>query len=396
MIVHDFYLVMPPTRITFSDRSFPLDVTEETLTMALQALVVSNNILQVQVPGFLQETIANIIAFIPAIIGAVIILLIGWILGRIFGGVTTRVLESIGLSDHTQRTPLGSETGPDGGLASAIGTLVSYIVYFYAALAAADVLGIAILSESLSEIGSFLPVIFSAAIILVIGFIIGRKLGEIVANIVSGFGLNTYIRDTPLEGVTTSAGGMGNATGKLVEYAVYFFTLLTAADTLGITALSQLLNDFAAFVPALIGGLLVLVVGVFVADALEDIVASVDASRLTTLAGLGVKLFVYYITITIALDTIGFSTAVLTTLFTAAVTALFGALGVALALAVAIGVGWGSKDYVAENIDDWMASARRRVSGLDEESPTRSNSGLGEDPHTRSRDDFDSSDPTDD
>lgn len=91
--------------------------------------------------------------------------------------------KKIGLSEHTRRTPLGSETDPDGGIAGAIGTLVSYIVYFYAALAAADVLGIAILSESLSEIGAFLPVIFSAAIILVIGFIIGRKLGEIIAGL---------------------------------------------------------------------------------------------------------------------------------------------------------------------------------------------------------------------
>ncbi|MFC6764705.1 mechanosensitive ion channel family protein [Natrinema soli] len=352
--------------------------------MSSQTVPSGHTILQAQVPGFLEETIANIIAFIPAIFGAVIILLIGWILGRIIGGVTTRILEGIGLSEHTRGTPLESDTDTDGGIASAIGTLVAYIVYFYAALAAADVLEIEILSESLSEIGAFLPVIFSAAVILVIGFIIGQRLGDIVAGIVRGFGLRTHIRGTPLEDVATSVGGIGTATGKLVEYAVYFFTLLTAADALGITALSQLLNDFAAFVPALIGGLLVLVIGVFVADALEDIVANVDATRLTTLAGLGVKLFVYYITITIALDTIGFSTTVLTTLFTAAVAAFFGALGVALALAVAIGVGWGSKDYVAENIEDWMASARRSVSGLGEES------------HTRSTDDFDSSNPTDD
>lgn len=74
----------------------------------------------------------------------------------------------------------------------------------------------------------------------------------------------------------------------------------------------------------------------------------------------------------------------MTTFFMAVVTAVFGALGVVLALAIAIGVGWGSNDYVAENIDDWMASARRSVSGFGEES------------HTRSRDDFESSDPTDD
>lgn len=337
-------------------------------SMTTPPALISRTALQVQVPNFLQDTVANIIGFIPAVIGAIVILLIGWILGRVLGGVVTRILEKIGLSNYTRGTPLESDTG----VASSIGTLIAYIVYFYAFLAAADVLGIAILSQLLSDIGAFLPIIFSAVIILVIGFVIGRNLGDIIANIVSGFGLDGYARGTPLEGVTTSTGGVGNAVGKLVEYVVYFLALLAAADTLGIPALSQLLNEFAAFAPALIGGLLVLVVGVFVADLLEGIVASTDASRLTTLVGLAVKLFVYYITITIALDTVGFDTDVLTTLFTTVVTAFFGALGVALALAVGIGVGWGSKDYVAANIDDWMSSARSSASDVAEDSETGS------------------------
>ncbi len=353
---------------------------EDMIPLPTPIAFVSRTVLQIQVPDYLQDTVADIVGFIPAIVGALLILLIGWILGRILGGIVTRVLEGIGLSSYTRNTPVDR----DGGIASAIGTLIAYIVYFYAALAAADVLGISMLSELFSEIGAFLPLIFSAAIVLVIGFIIGRTVGDLVAQIVDGFGFSTYARGTPLENITRSAGGIGNAIGSLVEYFIYFLTALAVADIVQIPALSELLNDFAAFIPALIGGILVLIVGVFLADRLEEIVANTDRSRLTSLAGLGVKLFVYYITITIALDTVGFATGVLTTFFTAAVTAFFGALGVALALGIGIGVGWGSKDYVAENIDRWVANARGSVSELNNE------------PDTGPNDEFDSSGPTDD
>lgn len=318
-----------------------------------------------QSPQVLQDTIASILAFVPVLISAIIVLIIGWVVGRILGGVVTRVLEGIGFSSYTRGTPLESD---NGGIASALGTLVAYVVYFYAVLAAADILGIGILSQLLRDIGTFLPVILSAVVILVIGFVIGRIVGDIVAGIVGGFAPDSYVRGTPLEDPVSSVGGIGNVVGKVIEYYIYFFALLAAADVLQIPALSQVLNTFAGFIPTLIGALVVLVVGIYVADMVGDIVADTDTGRATDLAGLGVKLFIYYITITIALNTMGFSTAVLTTLFTAAVTAFFGALGLALAIAIGIALGWGSKDYVAENIDGWMSRAKSSASDMGDDS----------------------------
>jgi hypothetical protein len=323
------------------------------------------------VPSFLQDAVASILAFVPVILSTVIILIIGWIVGRILGGVVTRVVDGIGLSGYTQGTPLESD---NGGIAGALGKLVKYIVYFYTILAAADALGIGILSQLLRDIGTFLPVILSAAVVLVIGFVIGRVVGDIVSGVVSGFGLNSFVRGTPLGDPVTSAGGVGNIVGKIIEYYVYFFALLTAADILQIPALSQVLNTFASYIPTLVGALVILVVGIYVADLVGDIVANTDTSRATDFAGLGVRLLVYYITVTIALDTMGFGTQVLTTLFTAAITAFFGALGLALAIALGIGLGWGSKDFVAENIDDWFGRARDSASEVTEDDGSGSGS----------------------
>jgi uncharacterized membrane protein YgcG len=98
----------------------------------------------------------------------------------------------------------------------------------------------------------------------------------------------------------------------------------------------------------------VLLVGIWVAERVGRIVSESDEGRATSLAGVAVKVFIYYLTITIVLDTVGVATGLLTNTFTAFVVAFFSAP----ALALAIAVGLGGQDPGAENIDDWADSAR--------------------------------------
>lgn len=147
-----------------------------------------------------------------------------------------------------------------------------------------------------------------------------------------------------------------------MTYYIYLLTLLAVADILAVDALSAFLTTFADYVPALAGGLLVLLVGIWVAERVGSLVAESDEGRAAALTGLGVKVLIYYITVTIALGTIGFETTVLTNLFTAFVAAFFGALALALAIGIGVAVGLGGQDFVAENIDDWAGSASGLVS----------------------------------
>lgn len=235
-------------------------------------------------------------------------------------------------------------------------------MYFVTLLAAANVLGIAVLSQLLSDLGAYLPVILGAIIILVIGFIVGRVIGDLVAGFISGFGLGRFLQETPLERFVDEEGEFGRIVGKIVAYYVYFVTLLAAADILEIAVLSRLLSAFAGYIPALIAGFIVLIVGILVAEFVGDLIAESDRRQVTNYAGLAVKVFIYYVAVTLALDSIGFDTTVLTTLFTTFVVAFFGALAVALAIGIGIGVGFGSRGYIAENIDRWMAQARESLS----------------------------------
>ncbi|EMA48257.1 mechanosensitive ion channel family protein [Halococcus salifodinae] len=307
------------------------------------------------------------------VIVAIAILIVGVAIGRFVGGLVGNIVAGLGLDSYVRDTPLADATDSVGGIGTAVGKIVEYLIYFVALLMALDYAGIAIPGGFLTNIANGAVQIIVAGVILVVGFAIGRFVGDLVASVVSGFGLDTYVRDTPLADATDAVGGIGNAVGKLVEFLIYYFALVAAVDTLEFPALSEPLTDFIGQIPLILGALAVLIVGIYVADLLGDMVASVDASRAADIAGLAVQLFVYYIVIVFALDTAGFDTSVLTSLFDTVITAFFGALGLALAIGVGGMLALGGQDFVAENIDDWVGSARSSASDLNED--TESDSG---------------------
>ena len=327
---------------------------------------VNDGIVLQQVPQYLQDTVANIIGALPAIVAAIVILVIGLVVGRVLGGVVERVVRRVNPGQYVQGTPL-ARRDVDGDIAQALGDLVKYVVYFLALLLALDQVNLPIPGDVLSDITTAGLRVVVAAAILVAGFAVGRFVGSVVTGIVDGFGFDSYLRGTPLASVTSSIGGVGRAVGVVVELLVYYFAVVAAVDALEFPALARPLSAFVGQLPFIVAGLLVLVVGIYLADVIGDFVAGIDRSRATDIVGLVVQLFVYYVVIVFALDTAGFDTTVLLTLFNTVVIAFFGALGIALALAVGIGVGWGSKDYVAENIDDWMRRARGSAADLAEE-----------------------------
>lgn len=211
-------------------------------------------------------------------------------------------------------------------------------------------------ASTLEGVVDYLPtIVLGALAVVIVGFVAGRIVGDMLAGVVSDFGIGRYLRETPL-------GPMGDEypfsylVGKLVTYYVYLLTLLAAADILEIGALSALLNEFASYLPALTAGLLVLLVGVWLAERVAAVVENSGDGQPAHVAALGAKLLVYYLTITIGLATLGIDVSVLTDLFSTVVITFFGALGLALAIGVGVAVGLGGQDFVAENIDDWAAT----------------------------------------
>ncbi|SFR44822.1 mechanosensitive ion channel family protein [Halogeometricum limi] len=138
-------------------------------------------VLQLAVPEFLQEVIAETIAFTPRLIGALLVLLVGWFLGGIAARVVTRIADRVELDKATLKTPLGAMLGgTERAVSTAFGTLARWFVFAVAILAAANVLAIALLSEWVSTAVSYLPAFVAGLLVIVVGFVVADFIGDAI------------------------------------------------------------------------------------------------------------------------------------------------------------------------------------------------------------------------
>jgi small-conductance mechanosensitive channel len=209
--------------------------------------------------------------------------------------------------------------------------------------------------ETIAEIINFTPRLVGALLVLLIGWVLGRLLYRIISRTVDRIELDELVLKTPLGRVLGgSEQAISHSFGKLGAWFVYALAVLTAANVLAVDVLSEWITEAVSYLPALVAGALIIVVGFVLADFLADVIARTESltdTGYTDVFADGVRVFLYFIAIVIGLDTIGVDVQILHTFSQAAA---FG-LAAGIALAIGIAFGWGGKDYVAENIGSWMS-----------------------------------------
>ena len=138
---------------------------------------------QIGVPEFLQQTIAEIVAFLPRLVGALVVLLIGWVVGVVVARVVTRLTDAVQLDRMVLDTPLGRIMGGSrDAVSQAFGKLAKWFVYALAILAAANVLAISLLSEWIATAVSYLPAFIAGLAVIVFGFVVADFIGDAIMN----------------------------------------------------------------------------------------------------------------------------------------------------------------------------------------------------------------------
>jgi|AntRauTorckE6833_2_1112554.scaffolds.fasta_scaffold39196_1 hypothetical protein len=117
----------------------------------------------------------NIINVLPSIIGAVLLLLIGWILAKVASYLVKKLLQTIQFD--TVGTRIMAKANLDSNLmavkpSTVVAKFVYWIILLVFLISAFDTLGLTVVSESISNLINYLPKLFSAIIIFVIGLYI--------------------------------------------------------------------------------------------------------------------------------------------------------------------------------------------------------------------------------
>ncbi|MFC6835418.1 mechanosensitive ion channel family protein [Halomarina ordinaria] len=212
------------------------------------------------------------------------------------------------------------------------------------------------LQETVSQVLAFLPRLVGAILILLVGWVVGRVVAAVIRRLADAVDIDDRARDTPVASMA-GPGGVDRALGKIGAYYVYFLAVLAAADALAIDVLSAYVSEAATYLPAFIAGLVILVLGFIVADFVADVIQRAEGVAETAYArafATGVRLFLYFTVLVIALSTMGVDVRILYILARAVA---YG-FGAAIAIGVGLALGLGGRDYVADNVDRWFRRAR--------------------------------------
>lgn len=194
----------------------------------------------------------------------------------------------------------------------------------------------------------FLPKLVATLIVLVVGLYIGKLLGRIVAQVIEKVGLDELLKRTALgEYIERSGVAIVGLFDLAVRWFIYLVVIMAAVNILQIDFLTSFLKEALLYIPNLVAGLLILVVGLifvdFVVDFLRKSTKELEVEYINAVAFV-LRVFLYFIIVVTALDQLKIKTTIIYTIITPI------SYGIAIGAGIAIGIalGLGLKDVVAK------------------------------------------------
>ncbi|HWE61352.1 MAG TPA: mechanosensitive ion channel domain-containing protein, partial [Chloroflexota bacterium] len=203
------------------------------------------------------------------------------------------------------------------------------------------------LQQDGNTIVGYVPRLIGAVIILLIGYVIARVVGRIVAFLLKEAGLDRLGEGTGLADTLRAAGlppHPSQVLGRLAYVIVLIAALVQTVDALSLAPLSQALRQLLEFAPHIVLAVLIVLGGALLGESLgRATAAAVNRANVLyhALIGTLVRVFVLLLAALLALQQLTIDA----TFLLAVLLVLLG--GTALAMAIAFG--WGART-LAENV----------------------------------------------
>ncbi|HEY9729589.1 MAG TPA: mechanosensitive ion channel [Chroococcales cyanobacterium] len=323
-----------------------------------------------------QQLLNEILGILPNILGAVIIAAVGWLIAQVVRRVVTNLLAAAGTDQLGARFGLRAAAG-GRSLSWIIGTIVYVLILIPTAIAALQKLEIEAISTPaiamLNQILSALPKIFTAVLILVIAYVIGKFISDLVTNILTSIGFNNVFlwlglpttgvprtpRATPTdefglptppprtETPTVPTRTPSELVGIIVLVGILLFATVAATNILQIEALTLIVSGILVIAGRILAGLVVFAIGLWLANLAFSLITS-SGSRQSRTLGQIARVAIIALVAAMALQQMGIASDI--------VNLAFGLLLGALAVAIALAFGLGSRDIAAAQVREWLDS----------------------------------------
>lgn len=252
------------------------------IMMALQPLGMT----QVMEP--VRQLTTNAFAFIPNLIAAGLIFFIGLVIARIVRRVVEGTLmaanvdgwlRKTGLVENAGTVPATAAGSPPAASAKAsisrsVGLVVFFLIMIPVTIAALEALQIEAISgpatEMLRTILDSIPLVLGAAILIAIGYFVGKLAKQAVEQILPSMGFDRAVNAL---GFTSANNAPSRTVGTLVMVAILLFFAIKAAELLDSAIIAVMLAQVLELGSRVLFGAVIILGGVIIARIVANLVS---------------------------------------------------------------------------------------------------------------------------
>jgi putative Mn2+ efflux pump MntP len=209
----------------------------------------------------------------------------------------------------------------------------------------------------LAQVGQFVIKVLLVVLILLIGWIIARIVKTLVVRLLRAIRVDEFADRLELDNLLEKGGlkySLTELIGVIFYWIVILVTFVVAMNAMQLTVAADLLNRIVLYIPNIIAAIFVLLLGLFVASFLKNVVQTASTNAGVAQANLVSKLVetvVVVFAVAIALEQLGIGAKIIEL----TISIILASLGLGLAIAF----GLGCKDIVGRYVGEFIDKIKK-------------------------------------
>lgn len=276
--------------------------------------------------------------YVPNVVAAVIVLVVGCFVAKLVRQLLVPVFGRLNVDKLQEKA--GVEVPNSAKLSNTLAYIIYVLILIPMIIMALDVLNISVIStpavHMLDMIFSFIPNIFVGLVIIIIGCMIGKFVGQIVTRLIASAGLDAKL--SKLLDEEKNKFDLSRFAGTVVNVVIVIFFVVEGVNVLKLEVLTGIGSDVIGYMPAALSAVLIFAI-CFVASS---IASRALVSRGHAAYGLIAKCAILTVGVFMVLSQLGIAETI--------VNSTFKLILAALAVAFAIAFGMGGREFAAHTL----------------------------------------------
>ena len=277
--------------------------------------------------------------FLPNLFAAVVIIAIGVFVARFVKNLVYNLAVTLDIdkwvskfTSSSSEKPATPSAGQKSTMAKVLGNIVYIVILIPIVTIALETLNIDSISrpivEVLNQILAAIPNIIVAIILLAVGIVIAKFVGEMLTDLLSSSGINNLTKY--VKNLGNMNFDLAKIIGQIVAVVIGVFFLVEALNVLNLEVLNTIGSAIIAYLPLVLSALVILGIGVVGGTVLGGFISKSTGNKF---AGETLKYILIVLSVFMALDQLQFATSIVNLAFIL----ILGALSVAFAIAFGVG-----------------------------------------------------------